>query len=321
MTIRIDEIRPTGRQVEMQCLRVESPDHLYVTKGFILTHNTFVALDMAYHVAAGREWMGRRVKRGTVLYVGFEAYGGLRNRAKALRDHYGADCPMYFAPGNFDLRSLEGRKVVSELLAELPTPPALIVFDTLAYALCGGDENSAQDVGAFNTAVQALIKATGACVMIVHHTGKDAAKGARGSSSLNAAVDTALEIGDGIIASVKQRDIELAQPIGFGLAPIQIGVDDDGEAIVSCVVDPREIKEKVDRPKDGTVEAQVWDVLCAMSPDNAPVTTQLLTERCEVFLPSGDAARRRAIYTVLRKLEKRRLLIIDADETLTRRLE
>ena len=35
------------------------------------------------------------------------------------------------------------------MIAIMPTMPTLIVFDTFARAMMGGDENSAQDVGAF----------------------------------------------------------------------------------------------------------------------------------------------------------------------------
>lgn len=45
-----------------------------------------------------------------------------------------------------------------------------------------------------------------------HHSGKDEARGARGSSALRAAVDTEIQIADGKISNPKQRDHEL-QPV------------------------------------------------------------------------------------------------------------
>jgi hypothetical protein len=93
-------------------------------------------------------------------------------------------------------------------------------------------------VGEFNTGVAALIEATGACVMIVHHSGKNKAAGARGSSALLAALDTELEIDSNQIIARKQRDVETGQPISFKLQPVTVGMDSDGEIMTSCVVEP-----------------------------------------------------------------------------------
>ena len=71
---------------------------------------TFVALDLAYHVAAGSPWMGRRVHSGTALYLAFEGTGGLVKRAQALRQYYGtADVPLYVTSADFNLREQAGR--------------------------------------------------------------------------------------------------------------------------------------------------------------------------------------------------------------------
>jgi hypothetical protein len=51
---------------------------------------TFAALDMSYHVAAGRPWHGRRVHAGTVLYLPYEGSGGIAQRA-VTRHHTGHD--------------------------------------------------------------------------------------------------------------------------------------------------------------------------------------------------------------------------------------
>jgi hypothetical protein len=136
------------------------------------------------------------------------------------------------------LRDAAGRKALGEDLTQLPSKPVLIVVDTLARAMKGGDENSAQDMGALNDAMSALIEATGACVLLIHHSGKNKGAGARGSSALLGAIDTELEVADRQIISRKQRDVELASPIGFNLVPVLIGIDADGDEAMSCYVDP-----------------------------------------------------------------------------------
>jgi hypothetical protein len=79
--------------------------------------------------------------------------------------------------------------------------------------------------------------ATGAHVMLVHHTGKVASKGARGSSALRAATDTEVEIEGGVIRMRKQRNWEPARDIGFRLKVVEIGTDEDEDLVTSCVVE------------------------------------------------------------------------------------
>src|SRR3954453_12702372 len=48
---------------------------------------TFFALDLALHVAAGKEWRGRRVRQGGVVYVAAEGGHGINNRVVAFKRH------------------------------------------------------------------------------------------------------------------------------------------------------------------------------------------------------------------------------------------
>ena len=45
-----------------------------------------LAQDMAMHIAAGREWHGRKVKQGAVVYVALERKKLVERRAVAFRD-------------------------------------------------------------------------------------------------------------------------------------------------------------------------------------------------------------------------------------------
>ena len=221
---------------------------------------TFVALDLAYHVAAGLSWMGRKVHSGSVLYLAYEGTGGLAKRAAALQRKYGtADVPLYVETADYNLRVPEGRKSLGETLAALPETPVFIILDTLARAMKGGDENSAQDMGSLNDAVSALVEKTGACVLLLHHTGKNKANGARGSSALLGAIDTELECDERAIVATKQRDVELCEPIGFALVPVMVGIDEDGDTIDSCYVDPRDIP--ISGPKLRKAGRALWEWL------------------------------------------------------------
>ena len=314
LTLRVEAARPTGRTVPMQCISVGAADRLYVTTGFVLTHNTFTALDMAYHVAAGKPWMGYKVKQGAVLYLPYEGAGGMRKRAQALRAHYGPDdVPFYILPARFNIREIAGRRELGAAIAELPEKPALIVFDTFAHALCGGDENSAQDVGAFNAGVMSLIEHTGACVLVLHHPAKTGT-GPRGSGALPGAVDTELGLENRTIFSRKQRDFDLAAPIPFKLLSVQIGIDEDGDAITSCVVTKG--TGAVGKLPAGSNHVRAWEVLCELRPTNEPITNTEWHQACQEF-----CAQRNRFYDVRTKLRRLGLIVIDKDGMITRRLE
>lgn len=280
---------------------------------------TFTLLDLAYHIAAGKEWMGHKVHGGPVLYLPFEGGGGLVKRAQALRQKYGnEDVPFFIAPASFNLREQTGRKELGAVIADLPEKPVLIVIDTLARALSisGGDENSAQDVGSFNSAVAALIESTGACVLIVHHSGKNQNAGARGSSALLGAIDTELMISDNRVTASKQRDVEIGAPIGFKLVPVVVGLDSDGDEMTSCVVEP----DAVGSGPTGRLAGHAkrgFDVLCQLRPDNTSISDIEWKEACLEFLP----ARKASFYDMKHVLLKKRYIVVDNEGLVTRRCE
>jgi hypothetical protein len=206
---------------------------------------TFFALDLAYHVAINAMWRDRRVINGTVLYLAAEGGNGITNRVIALRQvHNTSKVPLALRRAGLDLLNPDADvQRVIDLAGELGKrqPVALIVIDTLSRVLSGGDENGPADMTAFVKNVDRIRHATGAHVMIVHHTGKDTAKGARGHSSLRAATDTEIEISvgdDGIRSATvqKQRDHAGGEAFHFILTGIELGTDQDGDPVRSCVL-------------------------------------------------------------------------------------
>lgn len=228
---------------------------------------TFFALDMAAHVAAGKDWHGHRVASGDkwagpVVYVASEGGVGIRNRLEAMRRHR-PDLDgdnLILLPANVDLCTSDDGQWLADVLATLPHKPSLIVIDTLARAMGNGDENTAKDMGQFVRSVDHLRAETGAHVMIVHHSGKDASKGARGSGSLRAAVDTEIELTrDGatiMVETRKQRDMACDGAFAFTLKPVFLGTDDDGDAVTSAVVEQTDI-QRTDKRQRLSGRAQV----------------------------------------------------------------
>jgi hypothetical protein len=104
--------------------------------------------------------------------------------------------------------------------------------------------------------------ALGSTVCLVHHTGKDQAKGARGHSSLRAATDTELEVSDtggGFfrMRPTKQRDYETSGEYTYALKTVSLGNDEDQEPVTSCVVVPILQGTAQDpKPRGGKVDAR-----------------------------------------------------------------
>lgn len=202
---------------------------------------TFVALDISFHIAAGRSWRGLRVNGGPVLYVAAEGGAGIRNRIAAIvREHPDmAHAPFTLLPIGLDLHGQGDALAVCEIMPD--EDPALVIIDTLARSMGPGDENTAKDAALFVRNCDLIREATGAHVMVIHHTGKDEDRGARGSSALRAAVDNEIQVtADRQIISRKQRDQEAPEPLHFKLRSVTLGMDEDDEPVTSAVVDVAE---------------------------------------------------------------------------------
>jgi len=205
---------------------------------------SFIALDLAAAVARAAEWFGQAATpsdNGAVIYIAGEGHGGIGARIKACRIHHQieAGTPIYFLRHQINLRSsMEDISslvfAVRELVLALKIKVDLIVIDTLARAFGGGNENSSEDMGAFITSCGHLQEEFKSALLVIHHSGKDAAKGLRGHSSLLGAVDTELELlrfdgqQKGILTVSKQKDGEDGLRFGFEMVEVDIGQDREG---------------------------------------------------------------------------------------------
>lgn len=210
---------------------------------------SFWAADLALHVALGKEWNGCRVEQGGVLYLAMEGGSGFKNRVHAWQAHHGA-AEMPFAAITAPLNLRDAKDVAALIEATLEAaerfgcPVKLIVVDTVSRAMAGGDENSSADMGSFVKSVDAIRDATGAAILLVHHTGKDTSRGARGHSLLRAAVDTEIEItcdettGFRTANVQKQRDLPKSVAISFRLDVVTLGENRHSEPVTTCIVAP-----------------------------------------------------------------------------------
>lgn len=209
---------------------------------------TFFVMDLALHVAWGREWRGLIVDRGAVVYLSLEGAQGVQNRMDAFRLHHECrDLPFVAMPKPVNLLDDKADveaviQLVEYIGQETGLPVRMVIVDTLSRAMAGGNENSSEDMTALIGNCDRIRDATGAHLCVVHHSGKDEAKGARGHSSLRAATDTEIEIKRdpevtrSIVKVVKQRDLEALDPLAFTLQSVMLGTNRRGKAVTSCVV-------------------------------------------------------------------------------------
>src|SRR5262249_52361762 len=130
--------------------------------------------------------------------------------------------------------------------------PTAIVIDTLNRALLG-DENKSDDMAKFIRASDVIREAFGCVVVIIHHCGIAGSR-PRGHTSLSGADDAQIAIDrnpDGIV-TVKiehMKDGDASPPMACRLERLELGHDDDGDPITSCVVVPVEGIESVAKPR------------------------------------------------------------------------
>lgn len=188
---------------------------------------SFQALAWACCIASGRNWHHFVVKGAApVVYVAGEGTSGLDQRIAAWEQRNpGADTSQLLTLPE-TVRLLEDYDVNEfiALLREMETPPALIVIDTVARAAVGGDENSASSMGLLVHAADRIKQATGATVLLVHHSTADGNK-ERGSTALRGAMDQVLKFqhnevdGTRVLFSSKMKDAPDFTPIRQVLVP------------------------------------------------------------------------------------------------------
>ncbi|EPR7282033.1 helicase RepA family protein [Escherichia coli] len=223
-------------------------ESLCSTYGASGSYKSFLAISWSCHVATGMAWGGRRVSKGAVIYIAGEGSMGVKRRVKAweithnkvVTDLCIVNAPVFPASPDYVEQVIRTAGLVKSRTGE---NVRLIVIDTLARCFGGNDENDSRDMGAFIQGCDAIKQATGATVLVVHHSGKDETKGARGSSAFRAALDAEYRISREnsdvtalVAACTKMKDAEEPKESAYDLKSVEVFTDTDGEEIVSMVV-------------------------------------------------------------------------------------
>lgn len=152
---------------------------------------SFVALDIAAHVGGGKPWRGHRVHQGEVVYIVAEGARGMTLRTRAWKERNGPMPGVRFLPEPVQVKDPMAWQILIEACRRIR--PVLVVVDTQAMVTVGIEENSNTEMGVAYAAFRKIREATGACVLLVHHTTK-AGDTTRGAGSQDGAQDTRLKL-------------------------------------------------------------------------------------------------------------------------------
>jgi hypothetical protein len=209
---------------------------------------TALGFDLGASIARGIPFRGRTIAGGggLVAYVAAENPGSAKLRLKAYirANPDSLEMPFALVCAPLNLGSEESIARLLRIIGYAETKSGrkcvAVVVDTLAAAMSGMDENGTKDMGFAVDGLARIRDAIAGLVIVVHHSGKDAARGARGNSALPAAVDTEIAV-SGLdrtrTATVsKQRDLPSGATFDFTLVPVTIGFDATTRESITAVV-------------------------------------------------------------------------------------
>jgi hypothetical protein len=272
---------------------------------------SFLVLAMVAAIATGSPWHGHKTHKARAVVVLAEGAGGFQNRLKAYATERGAlpgIAIIDHAPHLLDAGQCQ--RLSEDVLQAGGID--IIVIDTLMAACPGADENTAKDMGRAIDNVKQISTTCNATVILVHHSGKDESRGARGWSGLKAAVDAEIEVSrSGVYHTArvsKLKDGEDGAEFTFKLRPVVVGMDSDGDTVKSCVVEP--VTDSVPtmrrkEPREGNLPHKVLGVIRCSEPDlDGWISTPPIIETVaqQLPLPIGRDTRPQKITRALESL-------------------
>ena len=215
-----------------------------ISAGKSKAYKSFVALQMCFCIATGKPFLGRKVcKAGLVLYIAGEGGNGLNRRVKAIQQQFGNAENFKVIKNGQKIHEIQYQHNLQEYIRA--TKPVLIVFDTYNQLnQSGSSNNSSNDVTESmnmfkEVSLQAELNNT---VLIIHHYGKDAAKGMEGSHAFTSNSDFVFAVSKAeekrtLLECEKMKDSEPFEPIPIQLESVGLGIyDEQGAEIESLTV-------------------------------------------------------------------------------------
>lgn len=210
---------------------------------------SFSIFSAAVHISEGWPLGDHRVRKKPVYYLALEGSGGLGKRIRAFNSWAQKESKpplqgvFLFWTHGFALNKWAECQSLCDTINGAGHSGAVVIIDTLSQSTLGLDENSSDMAVAIGNATK-IADTIGGLVVLVHHVGKDAAKGPRGHSSLVGNVDGAIQAakasnGHGVQWTVKKsKDEAEGHVVGFKLQVFEVGTDTDGDIVTSCAAEP-----------------------------------------------------------------------------------
>jgi hypothetical protein len=311
---------------------------------------SFAAIHAALCVAWGQPLFEKKVKQGGVLYVAAEGGSSVAGRFRAANDAMGAAvaaarlsgerperAPVRIVTETPDLSRDGDPKALLRTITDAAHdfedaghPLALVVVDTWHAAMGGADENSAADAGAALKPLRDAAEFGGFHFLIVHHPGKDSERGARGSNALPAAADAIIAVtvpgfegakgkpSDAMRRATitKMRDGEAGGEFCYRLPVVEMGVDEDGDPITTCRVEPCHAP-KLDDDGLSKTDRELLDVMQAAIAESGHERVSVKEVRLRFYASRPDAkpdAKRKAFNRALSAATKAGRVVVDEAE-------
>lgn len=238
------------------------------------SRKTFFSLDALLKLAGGAPavW-GRRAKQCGVVYVAAEDPDGCTARVDAWKRskarHRATPLPFELvpqAPNLLDEEDVSDLKAhlleISDRMSALGTPMGVVAFDTWSTCLPGADENSSMEMSKALEVLAKLAAELDILIVVVAHFGKSGASGGiRGWSGLGANSDGII----GLEVDEEEKDMTRVTfnkvkngpgggKLAFNLEEVDLGLDDDGDPMTSCVVRFQDVAPEVKKGRRRAVD-------------------------------------------------------------------
>jgi AAA domain len=266
------------------------------------TAKSVLLCDMGLHIAAGKDWYGRKVKKGLVVFFAAERKPLTERRIDAWTKHHAlSGFPFVVIGGKLDLTTgVIDAKLLAATIKNCEEKCGfkcvLVILDTVTRTFGAGDQHQSRDMQRYIQSVDLLHRATTAHVAAIHHSPWSDERG-KGAIDLDGAVDASFGItvkGTGptkvfTLAGIGANDDGDEGPImSFKLDSVELCTDGDGNVTTAPVVVPVDMVKPFDVTKLKGNAAKALDAL------------ERAIEACGECPPDGSPGFPDAVVTVSR---------------------
>ncbi|MGR5176887.1 helicase RepA family protein [Vibrio mediterranei] len=260
---------------------------------------SFLIMSWAAHVSTGMAWDGRKTREVGVLYVVAEGGVGAPRRVKAWEKAYlnGQQLSNFFVVNEpVHIASIHSEQMleatIDDIEHQFDVKIELVVFDTLARCFNGADENSTRDMNYFIAGCDTLKANKGVTVLVVHHSGKNEASAARGSSALKAACDFEYKVtrpehsveGEAtlILKCEKMKDDEPIPERAYSLKSQHVFTQASGKPVYSLVVVPEQFEPPHNLNELSEISSKsqtaIWQSIRSRQANNDATTKEVIRD-------------------------------------------